>query len=66
MTPEQKLEESLFIFIKDKTISTKDKIDELATINGLCQNVVTILMGEGIFSPEWMIACLEEIVNEKR
>ncbi len=66
MTTKDDLEKALFIFIKDKTFSSKEKIDILADISAYCQNAMTIFLGNGIFNANWLINCLEEIVEENK
>jgi hypothetical protein len=55
-----KMENSLFFFIKDEKFTNKEKISELEEMLILCKSAITILQHKGIISPEWLSRCLDE------
>lgn len=65
MTTIDTMEDALFVFIKDRTISDKEKLRELEEMLSLCKGAIKIIQRRGITSPEHMMLCLDEELEDK-
>lgn len=65
MTTKDSMQDSLFIFIKDRSFLTEEKIKELEEMISLCNAGIKILSGKGITSTSHLMACLDEQVEDK-
>jgi hypothetical protein len=65
MTTKDNMQDSLFIFIKDRSFPAKEKIKELEEMISLCDAGIKILSGKGITSIAHMMVCLDEQMEDK-
>jgi hypothetical protein len=65
MTTKDNMQDSLFIFIKDKSFPVKEKVKELDEMISLCNAGIKILSGDGITSASHLMACLDEQIEDK-
>lgn len=61
MTPKEKFEHGLTIFLRNRDVSNKDKIYELEDMISLCKSAIVILQGNGITSASHMMNVLDEV-----
>jgi hypothetical protein len=65
MTTKDTMQDSLFIFIKDRSFPSKEKIKELEEMISFCTAGIKILSGKGITSASHLMNCLDEQVEDK-
>ena len=55
-----RFEEGLTIYLRDRTITNKEKVRVLEEMVALCKDAIKIFTGKGITSPEHMMLVLDE------